>query len=619
MLRRTSLLFSVVLVLGMAVAQQPEPGRRDFRAEARLVLVPAVVHDSSGKHVSGLTKEQFRLLQDGKQQAIAVFEEVKASRTRLEPEPVAAGEFSNTVTQARSPRALTVIALDLVNTAPMAVAEVKHDLLRYIADMAKNGDLTALATFSSKGTQVVYDFTTDPAALAAAVGRIAASPNAGQTLGGNGNMPIREASSEAAPGVNGHDAFAANQVTLERQLEAWAQMQALQDSASRMQQSQIRRDTLQAMRSLATALGTLPGRKSLIWVTGGLPYGEDSIQVEAQMPATQTRSNSTTGDPTQSGGLAGASLGATGGPGARGSGVPETTNTGDFGRTVALQRGAPSAEALNDFQEAFASLNNANVSVYPVDARRLVNSAFESMEPSSAQYSSRAFERELVYNKAQQITATFENFAIATGGRPCYGRGQVTDCFREAVDDGNSYYMLGYYVPLKTDEGWHKLEVRSGDKGLRIRARTGFNYSGSPTSAASAQSDVSAALSSPVNALGIPIRGSFLENVDRAGKKAVKFELRIPWEALTIDAEARNHLAMDIAAVAFDDKGVPVGKAAEMLDAHLGPDGLAMLKNAGLRYRNFIEVPPGNYTVRFVVRDDLSGRIGSVQANLTAK
>jgi fibronectin type 3 domain-containing protein len=40
------------------------------------------------------------------------------------------------------------------------------------------------------------------------------------------------------------------------------------------------------------------------------------------------------------------------------------------------------------------------------------------------------------------------------------------------------------------------------------------------------------------------------------------------------------------------------------------------LKKTGLLYNGALDLAPGEYSVRFVVRDDLSGRVGSVAAPL---
>jgi hypothetical protein len=47
------------------------------------------------------------------------------------------------------------------------------------------------------------------------------------------------------------------------------------------------------------------------------------------------------------------------------------------------------------------------------------------------------------------------------------------------------------------------------------------------------------------------------------------------------------------------------------------PETLAKLKADGIVYRNFLDLSPGDYQVRFVVRDNLSGKIGSVIVPLT--
>ena len=54
----------------------------------------------------------------------------------------------------------------------------------------------------------------------------------------------------------------------------------------------------------------------------------------------------------------------------------------------------------------------------------------------------------------------------------------------------------------------------------------------------------------------------------------------------------------------------------QKVDAHLSPEKLSSIRKNGVAYSGFLDLAPGEYTVRFVVRDDLSGRIGSVAAPL---
>ena len=609
----TSALF-ISLVALSAVAQEPPK----FKAESRLVLVPAVVKDKSGNHLSGLTKDDFKLSQDGKQQAIAVFEEVKVSKETLVPDNAKYPEFSNVVGDLAKARALTVIAFDVINTPVLAMTQVKQDLLKYIGQMAERGEPTALVTLEPGRVRLVYDFTADPKAIVAALKQIHARPVAGQP--GSALDNSQAALATVVPDVGSNSGFGAVTVegfqVLERQLSNWVNAKLNADQMTRVQARQTRRDTLEALRNLAAALKQFPGRKTLIWVTGGFPYSEDTMQLG--QPTSERASDRHRTDPSP----ASTTPGQPAAPGSQAgmanpAGMTDMSADSSVGLTgPEIMRSSANTEAINDHTNTWGTLNDANVAVYPIDARRLVNTAFEVIN-TEQKYSSQATDRTLAYGKEQETVTTFENMASATGGKPCYGRAEVSNCFKEAVDDGDSYYMIGYYVPEKTKPGWHKLQVKSNSKDANIRSRNGFMYSDVVLSSRPAiQADMASAFTSPMNAVAVPFRGTFLGPVDHNGKKAVQFELHLPFESLTIDNQNGNRMKLDIAAVAFGNDGKVAGKMGQTIDTMLKPEAITQLQAGGLRYKNLLELEPGEYTVNFVVRDNLTGRVGSVRAPL---
>jgi len=84
-----------------------------------------------------------------------------------------------------------------------------------------------------------------------------------------------------------------------------------------------------------------------------------------------------------------------------------------------------------------------------------------------------------------------------------------------------------------------------------------------------------------------------------------------------IDGSDNNHVVIEFMAMAKTPEGKPVDPpTGKKVDAHLTQDKLAAVQQLGLAYAGALELAPGEYTVRFVVRDDLSGRIGSVAAPL---
>jgi hypothetical protein len=74
---------------------------------------------------------------------------------------------------------------------------------------------------------------------------------------------------------------------------------------------------------------------------------------------------------------------------------------------------------------------------------------------------------------------------------------------------------------------------------------------------------------------------------------------------------------VDIAAVARNLEGNVVAEFSQRVEANLKHDGLEQIQRNGMTYRNGLQLPPGEYRVRFVVRDSLSNRMGSVVAPIT--
>ncbi len=89
----------VLLLSPFLPAQQPPVPQRPVESAAdsipagtlkvrtELVLVPVVVRDKQGKHISGLTKDEFRLEENGQDQVVSLFEEVKAEIPDTVPTP----------------------------------------------------------------------------------------------------------------------------------------------------------------------------------------------------------------------------------------------------------------------------------------------------------------------------------------------------------------------------------------------------------------------------------------------------------------------------------------------------------------------------------------------------
>src|SRR6266542_2696443 len=77
------------LACSLALAQQPESPITTFKTTSNLVIINVFVRDKAGNTVEGLQKDDFKLLEDGKAQNIAVFEfqQIEEAAAPLPPPP----------------------------------------------------------------------------------------------------------------------------------------------------------------------------------------------------------------------------------------------------------------------------------------------------------------------------------------------------------------------------------------------------------------------------------------------------------------------------------------------------------------------------------------------------
>ena len=524
-------------------------------SSTELVLIPTVVNDKSASHISGLKKEDFVLKQDGKTQPIAIFEEVKTDTTRLHRSQGEHGTFTNLEPGGSEYHRLSIIVLDFINTPFADQSTARVALLKFLSEVADSGEPMCLLALTSNGLNVLHDFTDDPKALAAALNQAK----------GNSSPMIHETLTDSQHPVG--DALAVVLTALMRgTLQNEAQLASLESKTAVS-------ITLQALQQIAKAFRGLPGRKSLIWASSGFPF---SLQ-----------------------------------PASAPSSVFYEPDIPLHGRD----------EVQSSYDNVWRLMNDAQISIYSVDLRTSNTGTFMTTggvrpyDMGDPQFDTDAQARD----QKADTNSTLQTFAENTGGKAFLGGGNLIQSFRQAVEDDKSYYMLGYYVsPKNTKPGWHGISVTAHAKGSHIRYRNGFFLS-RDASTPTAQQDIRLALNSPLDYTGMPLSLTWAgkEAGISQGKLKIQFELVMPANFASVDRSDANHMVVDIAAVARDSKGSAVADLAQRIDVHLKADGLEQIQHNGMTYRNRLQLPPGEYNVRFVVRDSVGNRTGSVAAPLS--
>jgi hypothetical protein len=269
------------------------------------------------------------------------------------------------------------------------------------------------------------------------------------------------------------------------------------------------------------------------------------------------------------------------------------------------------------YERTWQLLNDAQIALYPVDVKGL---QVGTMPGASIGKPGKNFGRNMNWRQ-MDTQATLQTFASMTGGRAYYNSNDLVKGFREAVHDSAQYYMLGYYLDRsKTKAGWRKLGVKVKRDHVEVRARSGFFVTNATVDPANSRnSDISSALQSPLDYTSLPLvaRWDKVEPGKESGKKRVNYMMRLAPDPALINEADNNHVSLEFVALAKTIEGKSVGQPmGQMVDVHLTPERLSAIRQKGISYSGAMDLAPGEYTVRLVVRDNSSRRVGSVDAPL---
>jgi hypothetical protein len=129
--------------------------------------------------------------------------------------------------------------------------------------------------------------------------------------------------------------------------------------------------------------------------------------------------------------------------------------------------------------------------------------------------------------------------------------------------------------------------------------------------------DMMNALHSPIEGTGVPMTVEWVTVASAGDKKKAVFSAHMATGGLSFDTGGRNQLNFEFAALAYDKDGKEAGETARNYTPVVPETQLASVRANGVSFQNALQLNPGKYTVRFVVRDNVTGKVGSVTAPLT--
>ncbi len=314
--------------------------------------------------------------------------------------------------------------------------------------------------------------------------------------------------------------------------------------------------TLDAMNSLARALSGYPGRKNVIWVSGGFP----------QMINIVTRNY-----------------------------------------TAAIQK-------TGDL------LSNAQIALYPVDAAGSATSPTFQAQNGKGGLLGPAVMAELSKQDASRFETrgAMTQLADLTGGKAFFGNNDLGLGILRGMEDGSTYYILGYYPLNKKWNGkFRTITVKTSRPDITLRYRTGYLATDASTYQKQAEAERAEEFGQALS-LDFPTSTSLLFEAGilplqdkKHGKVAINFLLDAHQLSFERKEDGLQHANLDYAVEVYSEKGKPLKTDVTSIEMALPADQFKQVLGHGFPYQKTFELAPGNYILRLGIRDNRTGLIGS--------
>jgi len=562
----------ISLFPGWPALPQAAPGGAVIQTGTHIVLVNVVAKDKHGKPVADLTRDDFVVRDNGEQQKIAYFTLEQAGST---PTPAAAdtpARLTFTNRPGHGMPSVTVFLFDELNTKLSDQELAKKDFLHYLRGLPEDSRTAVFVLGDS--LSLLHDFAQDMASLVAALEK-------------HSNRVNPEVDAATAPPASANSIAGIQSTDAQWDSFIKSAGQPYVDYTETLRATR----TAAALETIAGHLEGIPGRKTLIWISGGFPIqlglrnSADSIPQSSralERPAGAGRRGS------------GASAGSS-----SGSGANSQSNSSAASLTNSQLPGTGQAFE-SDVARAIRALNEADVAVYPVDARGITTPAPFQADRSSIGKRSRP-------PKAVGGTdfnyETLETLAIETGGLAFHHINDLSSAIRDAASDAQVSYSLAFSPPAASlDSSYHRLEVTVTRPGVKLRYRPG--YVAAPDSAVAPS--LAEAIASPIALAGIGFT-VHLEPVEGGYKAAV-----------TIDARSITFEAKESKWTGTLQFLVLVGGKEQLttIPLNFSEAMYRQIQDAGLMLGARVKTPPGTAGFSIGFRDVPSGRVGTLHVPL---
>jgi VWFA-related protein len=563
------LLMTLLLALSSPAAAQSPPEQTVIQSQTHVVLVNVVAKDKHGKPVDDLQSSNFVLLDNNQEQKIALFAREESSDTASLNSP---GHMTFSNRPDPGVPAVTAFLFDELNTSLTDQEFARKDFLRYLRGLPSDSRVAVFVLGDS--LVLLHDFSQDMTSLIAAIDKHTNRVNP------------QVAAAMAPPGsANSLTGGVANSSQWDSFIQA--SNQAYLDEAETVRAT----TTAAALETIAGHLQGIPGRKTLIWISGGFPI-QLGLHIDGNNLPQGNPNNRASGS---TGGRVG--VGRTSPGSSSGNFSGGTQSTSSTSNSTVPYSGWSFA---NDVELAVRALNEADVAVYPIDARGVTTP--ESFGADRSSMGKR--------NKPPGAAAppdynyeTLDTLAVETGGKSFHHINDLSAAIHDASTDARVSYSLAFYPATGSLDGsYHRLVVNTRRPDVKLQYRPG--YFAAPDSAIAPLLPV--AVANPVTLAGIGFT-VHLDPVEGGYKASITIDPR----NITMESKDGKWMgSLQFLAV--------VGKVEQLttIPLNLSPATYQQVQAKGLMLSMRVKTPQGTTGFSLGLRDIPSGMVGTLHVQL---
>jgi hypothetical protein len=217
-----------------------------------------------------------------------------------------------------------------------------------------------------------------------------------------------------------------------------------------------------------------------------------------------------------------------------------------------------------------------------------------------------------------------EQIAADTGGIAYMNQNEIDHAVALSVSDGTSYYSMAYYP---TDKNWdgkfRDVRLRVDRPDVHLRYRRGYYAVDSLKTMLQRTNSADSDLISVLQGEFLP--ATMITFDVRVVPPAPSASVSVPVEFLvnlnTLSFESADHgkrrYVADFHLAAFATDGKLTAHVDKRLEAAPTKEEYEQLRQRGLPFQTSVDLPPGCYHLRLVVRDSRTGSMGSLEIPLT--